>query len=247
MQTRSSNLDTIRKTLGERLAESRKKVGLSQVELGTGMGDRYDQKAVSAVECGRSGLLLDGLMNAAKELDVSTDWLLGLSDDPRPVTDLLSYIDNLARMTTEQRNGSAAFTDPSGIDCPVRVLEVVSVAGSCAEAYDETPIGALWFREDWFREMGINAPLCNVIRVVGDSMEPTLPDGCSILVDRGRRELHNRRIYVMRNEDGLIVRRVKRSPQHGWLLISDNIFWQIEVMDKDTDIIGEVLWYSVPL
>ena len=245
MRTRNPHSSTFSKArLGERLAWARNREGLAQVELGVAMGDRYDQKAVSAVECGRNGLRLDGLANAAKELSVSTDWLLGLTDDPRPATDLLSYIDNLAHMTTEQRNGSAVLTDSSATDCPVRVLEVASVVGGCAEVYEETPIGALWFREDWLRERGINAILCNVIRVAGDSMEPTLPNGCLILVDRGRRVLHNRGIYVMRNEDGLIVRRVKRSPQHGWLLISDNIFWQIEVMDRDTDIIGEVMWYS---
>lgn len=50
------------------------------------MGDRYDQKAVSAVERGRYSLRLDGLVKAAEELDVSTDWLLGLTDDPTPAT-----------------------------------------------------------------------------------------------------------------------------------------------------------------
>ena len=108
MRTRNHRLDMIRKTLGRRLAQARKCIGLGQVELAVAMGDRYDQKAVSAVECGRSGLLMDGLKNGAKELGVSTDWLLGLTDDPRSATDLLSYIDNLARTITEGRNDSAA-------------------------------------------------------------------------------------------------------------------------------------------
>ena len=79
-------------------------------------------------------------------------------------------------------------------------------------------------------------------------MEPTLRDGCSILVDRSRREPHSGRIYVMQNEGGLIVRRVEQIPERGWwLLTSDNSNWPTEVMDEDTDIIGEVKWYSVTL
>ena len=72
--------------LGERLAQARKRAGLYQVDLAAAMGDRYDQKAVSAVERGRNSLRLDGLVSAAEELDVSADWLLGLTDDPTPAT-----------------------------------------------------------------------------------------------------------------------------------------------------------------
>ena len=113
MRTRNSNLDTIRKMLGERIAESRKKLGLTQAELGAGMGERYDQKAVSAVECGRSGLKLDGLVNVAKMLTVSIDYLLGLTDDPTPTPKLALYKDDPVGTETEEHGGNAAFTDPS--------------------------------------------------------------------------------------------------------------------------------------
>ena len=239
--------------LGERLALARKRAGLDQVDMAVAMGDRYNQQMVSAVEHGRSGIRLDGLVNAAKELDVSTDWLLGLTDDPRPSNDLLVQINSLARTASERRAGRASCTgraddtNPDGAYRPVKILEVASTAGGGAAVYDETPVGVLWFREDWLRSRGIDSDLCHIISVVGDSMAPTLPAGCSILVDRSRSELHNRRIYVMRNEEGLIVKRVRHSPQHGWLLISDNISWPIEVMDSNTSIIGEVKWYAMSL
>ena len=44
-------------------------------------------------------------------------------------------------------------------------------------------------------------------------MEPTLPDGCQVIVDRNRKELRNARIYVMRTEEGLVVKRVKQNAQ----------------------------------
>ena len=52
------------------------------MDLAVALGDRYTQSMISLVENGRSLLLLDGAIRAAKELDVSLDWLVGLSNDP---------------------------------------------------------------------------------------------------------------------------------------------------------------------
>ena len=53
-------------------------------------------------------------------------------------------------------------------------------------------------------------------------MEPTLPDGALILVDMGQQEPRERRIFVLRIEDEIVVKRLIRDPDAGWLLQSDN-------------------------
>ena len=98
---------------------------------------------------------------------------------------------------------------------PVRLVEVASAAGMGAEVYDETPVGLLWFRNDWLLSHSIDPEQSNIISVRGASMEPTLPDGCSILVDRKRREPHEDRIYVMRTEEGLVVKRLGLDEEGG--------------------------------
>ena len=72
-------------------------------------------------------------------------------------------------------------------------------------------------------------------------MGPTLPDGCSILVDRSRQELQPKRIYVLRNQDGVVVKRVDRN-RDGWWVVSDNPAWLPVSLTDETDIIGEVRW-----
>ena len=72
---------------GARLLESRKRVGLSQRRLAIKIGERYSGTMISHVEHGRSNLLLDGAVQAAQVLDVSLDYLVGLTDDPTPVDD----------------------------------------------------------------------------------------------------------------------------------------------------------------
>ena len=136
--------------------------------------------------------------------------------------------------------------DPSDRS-PVEVLEVASAAGAGAVVYDETPVGLLWFRNDWLQSYSIDPRQSHILSVRGESMEPTLPDGCSILVDRNRREPHEDGIYVMRTEEGLVVKRLGLDDRGRWELLSDNPDWEPTVMSYGTDIIGEVRWYAVTL
>ena len=128
---------------------------------------------------------------------------------------------------------------------PVEVLEIASAAGVGAEVFDETPVGLLWFRNDWLDRHAIDPQQCNIISVQGDSMEPTLPVGCSILVDRKRTEPNEGRIYVMRTDEGLVVKRLGKDEKGRWLVVSDNPGWPPAPLLYGTDIIGEVRWSAV--
>ncbi len=143
---------------------------------------------------------------------------------------------------------SRANYGPSNYDTsdrsPVRLLEVASAAGVGAEVYDETPIGLLWFRNDWLLSHSIDPEQSNIISVRGESMEPTLPDGCSILVDRKRREPHQGRIYVMRTEEGLVVKRLGLDEEGNLQIESDNEDWEPVPWVNATEIIGEVRWVA---
>ena len=59
-------------------------------------------------------------------------------------------------------------------------------------------------RTGWLDRHGLAARPCAIICVRGASMEPTLPDGCSIMFDRNRRE---RRIYVVCTDGRYVVKR----------------------------------------
>ena len=66
--------------LKERARELRKAAGLSQAELGKVLG--LTQKAVSTMESGLRGTTIEKLVLLAEYFHVSTDYLLGLTDDP---------------------------------------------------------------------------------------------------------------------------------------------------------------------
>ena len=72
------------------------------------------------------------------------------------------------------------------------------------------------------------ARYCRVIHVLGKSIEPTLVDGCVMLVNRGRRQRHIGRIYVVRTKDDLIVKRAGKDSSGTWQIISvhpDKLTW----------------------
>ena len=83
---------------GERLEWSRKRAGLTQGKLADAMGDRYDRTMISHVETGRSGLVADGMASAAQTLNVSTDYLLGLSEDPTPGGQVIADCPGVTRL-----------------------------------------------------------------------------------------------------------------------------------------------------
>ena len=125
---------------------------------------------------------------------------------------------------------------------PVDVVELAAAAGGGADAASEDVVGRLWFRRDWLDRRGLDPARCAVIGVTGESMEPTLPDGCSILVDRARTRRRRGRVYVLRTGDGLIAKRAGKDEGGGWLLESDHPAWEPVPWPDDAEILGEVIW-----
>ena len=232
--------------LGQRLAEARKRAGLMQVELAVALGDRYDQTMISHVERGRSALLLDGAVQAASELDVSLDYLVGLTDDPTPSAELAAKLDALA--DPEGLAGVSAEIHQFPGTKPIGVYRLGSAAGSGALDLDETIKTYAWFRQEWLSRKGLIAERCGIISVEGESMEPTLPDGCVILMDRNRTRLRSNRIFVLRTEDGLIVKRAGRNGRR-WLMVSDNDNgdWPTLPWPREAKVIGQVVWSAQEL
>ena len=117
--------------------------------------------------------------------------------------------------------------------------------GRRATGFDEHVVGQVWFRRDWLDRHGLDHRSCAVIKVRGESMEPTLPDGCSILVDRKPNQ-HRRtgHIYVVRIDELLVVKRAGRAGE-SWMLVSDNNeAWESVPWPTEYKLIGRVRWMA---
>ena len=88
---------------------------------------------------------------------------------------------------------------------------VAAAAGAGSEAPPGDPlVHHVRLDPRWLREHALNPDRCDMISVSGDSMYPTLPDGCVILVDWSSVKLRDNGIFVLQTPQGLVVKRVRR-------------------------------------
>lgn len=124
-------------------------------------------------------------------------------------------------------------------------LAIEASAGSGALTDNEALAGQVGFDEKWLKKMGCEPSQLSLIRVMGDSMAPTLNDGDDIMVDRGaaNRPLRDG-IYVIRMDDVLMVKRLARGPAGKVSVLSDNAAYPnwSDVDGVEVTIVGRVVW-----
>ncbi|MCH4295606.1 LexA family transcriptional regulator [Shewanella sp. 3B26] len=115
--------------------------------------------------------------------------------------------------------------------------------------------GAVWeneqvkrklaFRYKWLRYRGLNPEHLRVVFAKGDSMEPTIHSGDSILVDTSQTQLDDS-IYVLSLGGDLFAKRVQRRIDGGIDVISDNTDYKTQTVQgsdlKQLTIVGKVVW-----
>lgn len=107
------------------------------------------------------------------------------------------------------------------------------------------PSSYLAFRRDWLRDNGLKEKDLNCVLARGDSMEPTIGNRDTLLVDTSRATPRDGHIYVIRNNDSLWVKRVQKQIDGTLLLLSDNEAYPPMTLHldrhPDIQIIGQVM------
>lgn len=102
------------------------------------------------------------------------------------------------------------------------------------------------FRRDWIKRKGGSPNNMSLIKVSGDSMEPTLRDGDLALVDHGRNNIASQGgIYAIALDDEIMVKRVQPIFPNKLLVISDNKQYPAqEIAAENVRVNGKVIWYA---
>ena len=220
-----------------RVAELATALGL-EFYIGPQRGDGEEPPALPAAAESSPALVRDfeshtrGLVKA----------VLDAGGDPIP-EDLWPVLADRRGLTDASALAGAANDDTAPPEArPVAVYQVAAAAGGGALIENAPPAGPAWFRRDWLDKYGIDPTQCVVIGVKGESMEPTLPDGCSILLDKTRIQRGAKRIYAVTTSDGLVVKRAGKDETGDWVLRSDHPAWEDALWPDDAEMIGEVRW-----
>lgn len=99
-------------------------------------------------------------------------------------------------------------------------VAAIAGAGATLETSDEV-LGFYAFRADWLGTEHVSEKHSVLMDVRGDSMEPLLKNGDTLLVDQSDTEVMDGRIYVVTLGDELRVKRIQKS-MRGYVLRSEN-------------------------
>lgn len=131
----------------------------------------------------------------------------------------------------------------------IPVLDVEASAGFGAVAGSEAAHTRFGFDERWLRSLtSAKSASLSIVRVMGDSMEPTLSDGDEVLVDASDHASRLRDgIYVLRADDALVVKRVAIKPGGRQITIaSDNPAYPTwnDMNRSEVHVVGRVIWFG---
>lgn len=120
-------------------------------------------------------------------------------------------------------------------------------AGHGSGLNGETVKRHLAFRRKWLKFRGLDINQLAVVFAKGDSMEPTIHSGDSILIDTSRNQIEDGSIFVLRLGDDLYAKRLQKSYDGSITIISDNkTDYQPLVVPADQlynlAVIGKVVW-----
>ena len=131
----------------------------------------------------------------------------------------------------------------------IAVLDLEASAGFGAIAAGENAYTRFGFDERWLNARTAAKPAkLSIIRVAGDSMEPTLSAGDEVLVDASEQALRLRDgIYVLRTDDTLMVKRIAITPGSRRITIaSDNPAYPTwsDMDPAQIHFVGLVIWFG---
>jgi phage repressor protein C with HTH and peptisase S24 domain len=100
------------------------------------------------------------------------------------------------------------------------------------------------FRKDWLSKKG-NARDMVLMDIFGNSMEPELKEGDTVLIDQSQKAVLAGAIYAVGFDDTIVVKRLEKRPKELVLLSENERYPMMRFRDEEMDnvrIIGKVIW-----
>jgi phage repressor protein C with HTH and peptisase S24 domain len=251
LQAHRETFENRRMEYKDRLKQARKHAKLSQLELAQRVG--ITQTSISDLERGKSA---SSSYNAsiAKNCGVSAIWLENGTGPMIPVRLELAVHNKEMKGFEPAGSGNVQAYDPEDQlpDDAVAISEyqVNFSAGNGHQALYEIieESDPAIYKLSWFRAERIKPEKCKRFRVRGDSMETTLFDGDSVLVNMEENEptkIIDGKVYALRYGNDLRIKRLFKKLDGSLRLVSDNQAYPIEdiaadVAQEHITIIGRV-------
>ncbi|MBU8910687.1 MAG: helix-turn-helix domain-containing protein [Desulfobacterales bacterium] len=211
----------------------------------------------------KNSVPLSEFVYLANTHNVSTDWLI---NGEGPIYKGTTQESNHQSATSEKKDiivsdhqapEEKIIKDENGINIPqwnnpdpdmyhyIPMAEATLNAGGGTFVLSEKTTGRYYaFRKNFLSFIASSPKNLILMKVTGDSMEPKIEDGDTVMIDIGKRQLKNGAIYALGYDDVVVIKEVEKLPGGKVLVISKNqkIHPPYEADIQNIRIIGQVIW-----
>jgi len=174
-----------------------------------------------------------------------------LSGDTFPTLDRLALISSAAGVEPEWL-AFGGHKDEEPAELPgmedyafVPLYDAQCSAGDGSWNENSRVLTYICFTRYSLRKQGLTPDHLSAIRIDGDSMEPVLNGGDTVLIDHTRTAIKGEGIYVLRFDGHLYAKRLQRNFD-GVVIISENKHYQPVTVPRDRldelEVIGRAVW-----
>lgn len=226
--------------LAERLKKARTARGLSQKALGEAVG--VSQAAIQKIESGKARETTK-LIDLAIALKVNPGWL-STGDGESGVAEPSNIRESsLKAMVWEDMNKD----ENEFVELPLLNVSLSAGDGSCE--LEESSDFVLVFPRYYLKKIGVPEKAAKLVRVSGQSMEPTLHDGDVVGVNMQDNTIRDGKTYAICQSDLLRVKTLIATPSSVIIRSINRDEYPDEVMDREdfhktVRVIGKVFWSS---
>ncbi|EHT4577401.1 XRE family transcriptional regulator [Campylobacter jejuni] len=221
--------------ISQKIKNAREAKNLTQLELAKSSGVSLD--SIKRYETKESNITIHNLIKIAKVLDIDLNYFANVPKLPLSLSSKMSLSQD--KYVPKLENQQETLNDDM-INIPF--FENVRASAGSGAYNDEESTQALGLSKSFLREcFGLYSFInLSVILGQGDSMTPTLPENCYLLIQQG--EVAEGEICVTRIEDELYVKRLQKRPK--LKLLSDNKAYEpINLEGENFEILGRVVGY----
>ena len=240
-------------TLGDRIKLIRNRLSQKEFSEKFGIGIATLRRYETGVNPPDSEFLL----TLCREYDLNPAWILaeegpmhkdheGSIPEPRQVREARP---EALQPIFSNENGQIVIPqwqnpDPEMFDY-VPMAETQLSAGGGAFVISEAIEGYYAFRKNWLNRVASSTKNLVLMRVIGDSMSPTIQEDDTVMIDIGKKSIKEGMIYAIRFDSTVMIKRLTFRPGGRILIISDNRheYESYETDMRDLHIIGQIIFF----
>ena len=134
--------------------------------------------------------------------------------------------------------------DPNLFDYVPMVETQLSAGGGCF-VLSENIEGYYAFRKSWLHRIASSIKSLVLMRVQGRSMDPTIQDGDTVMIDTGRQVIKEGLLYALRFDSTVMIKRLSFRPGGRIQVISDNRqeYDPFEADLSELHVIGQIVFF----